>query len=233
MEKLIYVADDEKNIRSMVKMFLENEGYQVETFSDGYSAGIAVKEKAPDLLILDIMMPGEDGLSICTRLRKESALPIIIISAKDSPLDRVTGLMLGSDDYITKPFLPMELVARVKALFRRLELSQKNQTAEIISCGNLEMNPSSRIAKAGEEILSITPLEFDFFLYLCRRRETAVERSELLRKIWKYPGSQEDARVSDDLVKRLRKKMRDKHSTARIETVWGYGYRLTERSHSL
>ncbi len=123
MKRLIYVADDERHIRSMMKTFLENEGYEVETFGDGYSIQQAVRAKMPDMIILDIMMPGEDGLSLCTSFRRESSVPIMIVSAKDSPMDRVTGLTLGSDDYITKPFLPLEFIARVKALFRRTELS--------------------------------------------------------------------------------------------------------------
>ena len=130
MAKLIYVADDEKNIRSLMKTFLESEGYEVEVFSDGYSVRKAAEQRMPDLIILDVMMPGEDGFNVCAGIRKNSSVPIIIVSAKDSPLDKVAGLTLGSDDYITKPFLPLELTARVKALFRRAELSSGDNRRE-------------------------------------------------------------------------------------------------------
>ena len=122
MPKLIYVVDDESNIRTMMQLFLENEGFTVETFKDGQEACQAFSAKEPDMLILDIMMPGIDGLSLCTYFRRQSHVPIIFVSAKDTPLDRVMGITLGSDDYITKPFLPLEFVARVKALFRRSTL---------------------------------------------------------------------------------------------------------------
>lgn len=231
-KKLIYVADDEENIRSMIQTFLESEGYEVVTFSDGKSVGTAVREKEPDLLILDIMMPGEDGLSVCSELRKRSKLPIIIVSAKDSPLDRVTGLMMGSDDYIVKPFMPLELLARVKALFRRNEMALQayQEEAELLSCGNMVLKPASRVASVDGSPLSITPVEFDFLCYLCKRKEAAVGKEELLRNVWKKEAGFGEERIPDDFIKRLRKKMRDKGSTARIETVWGYGCRITERS---
>ena len=127
MSQSIYLADDEKNIRDLIELFLSQEGFSVQTFSTGDSLLEACKNSLPDLVILDIMMPGSDGLSICSQLRQEnSELPIIIVSAKDSPFDRITGLTLGSDDYLIKPFLPQELVARVRALLRR---SQKSSSA--------------------------------------------------------------------------------------------------------
>lgn len=115
MQKLIYIADDEQNIRQMMKAFLESEGYAVEVFSNGAEIRRAVQQKTPDMIILDVMMPGEDGFSLCTSFRRESGIPIMIVSAKDRPLDRVTGITLGSDDYITKPFLPLELVCTRKS----------------------------------------------------------------------------------------------------------------------
>lgn len=160
MQKLIYIADDEKNIRMMMKTFLENEGYLVEAFEDGYSIRQAVREKMPDMIILDIMMPGEDGLRLCNSFRRESKVPIMIVSAKDSPMDRVTGITLGSDDYITKPFLPLEFIARVKALFRRAELSgfQEGDARPVLEeyeCGNLRLDRKKRI----EDVYSVRELE--------------------------------------------------------------------------
>lgn len=232
MPKLIYIADDEKNIRSLMKTFLESEGYVVEAFSDGYSVRQAIERRMPDMLILDVMMPGEDGLSICAGIRKTSGVPIMIVSAKDSPMDRVAGITLGSDDYITKPFLPLELIARVKALFRRAELSaqgdEQKKEAQY-ACGNLLLNLKERKLYIDGESVSVTPTEFDFLLYLLERRETAVSKRELLEHVWGCQNVQDDLRMPDDLVKRLRKKLKQQASTASVETIWGYGYRLTDK----
>ena len=230
MSQLIYVADDGKNIRNLIKMFLENEGYRVKTFSNGYSVSEALKLQMPDLVILDIMMPGEDGLSICANLRKKSDVPIIIISAKDTPLDRVTGIMAGSDDYLAKPFLPLELTARVKALFRRAQMTSKGKLKEEESfqCGNLILNPLERKVCVNGETLSVTPTEFSFLNCLIQQNEAALSKSELLEQVWNHTENPGEPRMLEDLVKRLRKKLRLHHSTALIETIWGYGYRLTQ-----
>lgn len=233
MPKLIYIADDEKNIRSLMKTFLESEGYVVETFSDGYSVRQAIERRMPDMLILDVMMPGEDGLSICAGVRRTSGVPIMIVSARDSAMDRVAGITLGSDDYITKPFLPLELIARVKALFRRAELSAsggKQVKEDQYACGNLLLNLKERKLYIEGKGVSVTPTEFDFLLYLLERRDTAVSRKELLEQIWGCQNVPDDSRMPDDLVKRLRKKLKQQASTAFVETVWGYGYRLTAKA---
>lgn len=231
MSKLIYVADDEGNIRSLIQIFLENEGYRVETFSDGYSILQATERFMPDLIILDIMMPGEDGLSVCSSIRKKSPVPIIIVSAKDTPLDRVTGILLGSDDYITKPFLPLELTTRVNALFRRIELTedQHRQVEQTTyKCGNVQLDTRSHKVLIEQNPISITPKEYEFLLYLFERKHMAVSKAELLTNVWNFQSALDDARVADDLIKRLRKKFREYQATAVLETVWGYGYRLTD-----
>ena len=168
MSKLIYVVDDESNIRTMMQLFLENEGFTVETFKDGQEACQAFSAKEPDMLILDIMMPGIDGLSLCTYFRRQSHVPIIFVSAKDTPLDRVMGITLGSDDYITKPFLPLEFVARVKALFRRsdphfYDAGMTDPVTRFV-CGNLVLFPVSHRVTIQERDLNVTPTEFDFLL---------------------------------------------------------------------
>lgn len=231
MPKLIYIADDEENIRSLMKTFLENEGYEVRVFADGYSIRQAVDLKMPDLIILDVMMPGDDGLKVCAGIRKISSVPIIIVSAKDSPIDRVNGLTLGSDDYMTKPFLPLELTARVKALFRRAELAKegsREREKEPCECGNIVLDPQSRKAYIENEVISLTPTEFDFLLYLMERKGAAVSKKELLEQVWGYAAAPGDLRITDDLVKRLRKKLKIQNAAAAVETVWGYGYRVTE-----
>lgn len=235
MKKLIYIADDEDHIRLMMKTFLESEGYEVRDFADGSSIRCAVEEKKPDMIILDIMMPGEDGLSLCTFFRRESGVPIMIVSAKDSPLDRVTGITLGSDDYITKPFLPLEFLVRVKALFRRAELSMERGKSQEISlqCGNMLLYPKERRVLIDNQPFSVTPTEFDFLHYLIERKEMAVSKEELLEHVWKCCNKKGEQRMPDDLMKRFRKKLKNTNSLIRIETVWGYGYRLTERQHEL
>ena len=139
MAKRIYVADDEKNICFLIQNFLEKEGFEVRCFEDGESILAACEEQMPDLCILDVMMPGMDGLTVCTRIRQKSHVPIIIVSAKDSPLDRITGITLGSDDYLVKPFLPLELVTRVKALFRRVDAfsGQEEENSENLELGDI------------------------------------------------------------------------------------------------
>lgn len=224
----IYVADDEKNIRELMEAFLTREGFHVNTYKDGDSLLDACSAIMPDLVILDIMMPGTDGFSLCATLRKmDKNLPIIIVSAKDSPYDRVTGLTLGSDDYLIKPFLPLELVARVKALLRRAgSNSVQKGTMDELVFGDIILRPSYRTAAIAGKPLSLTPTEFDFLTYLITNSDKAVSREELLEVLWQV-NWQTDTRATDDLVKRLRKKLREQKSSVSIETVWGYGFRLS------
>lgn len=229
MAKLIYVADDEANICFLIQNFLEKEGFAVRCFGDGESLLSAFEEKKPDLCILDIMMPGMDGLTVCTQIRKTSHVPIIIVSAKDSPLDRITGITLGSDDYMVKPFLPLELVTRVKALFRRVDAfsGAEEGTEESLQIGDIRLYPKRRTATLRDGEWNLTPLEFDFLCHMLEHPEHAASRDDLLRALWKVDSREVDTRAVDDMVKRLRKKLKDQKSTVKIETVWGYGFRLT------
>lgn len=229
--RTIYLADDEKDIRELMITFLENEGYHVRGFADGHSIRQAFDKQIPDLIILDIMMPGEDGLSLCSYFRKKSNVPIIIISAKDTVMDRITGITLGGDDYLVKPFLPLELVVHVKALFRRidLQLDGKVQNTVPVSCGNLRIDPNNRKVTIDGELFRTTPTEYEFLFYLMQRQQRAVSKKALMKDIWGYRTNAdiEDTRVADDLVKRLRKKLREKGCTAVIETIWGFGYQMS------
>jgi len=224
MAQTIYYADDEKNIRDLIYAFLTREGYTVKTFGDGDDLLEEFGRKVPDLVILDIMMPKTDGFSVCSLLRAKSPdLPIMIVSAKDSPYDKVAGLTLGSDDYLVKPFFPMELVARVKALLRRVGRSEK--TVDDIGIGSVTVSLRKRTVDINGEVLRLTPMEFDLFAYLAAHRDCAVSRQELLDNLWKM-NWEADTRAADDLVKRLRKKIGEQNLPVRIETVWGYGFRL-------
>lgn len=229
MAKRIYVADDEKNICFLIQNFLEKEGFEVRCFEDGESILAACEEQMPDLCILDVMMPGMDGLTVCTRIRQKSHVPIIIVSAKDSPLDRITGITLGSDDYLVKPFLPLELVTRVKALFRRVDAfsGQEEENSENLELGDIVLYPGRRTASLKGEEFALTPLEFDFLRHMLEHPEHAASRDELLKALWKVDSKEVDTRAVDDMVKRLRKKMKEQNSAVKIETVWGYGFRLT------
>lgn len=226
--KTIYIADDDDNIRLAIKTFLRNDGYQVEDFPTGDLLFEAFREKEADLVILDVMMPGSSGFEICQKLREVSTVPIIMLTARDSEMDYATGLSLGSDDYFTKPFSPMALVMRVRAIFRRIEFERKkNEKSEedSIEAGRLIIDTRShKVTNEGEE-LQLTPNEYDLLCYLAARKGQAVSRDELLENIWGYQSDVE-TRATDDTVRRLRRKLEG--TGLQIEAVWGFGFRLTE-----
>ena len=224
MSKLIYIADDEDNIRNLVKTFLINDGYDVKDFPNGDLLLEEFNKKEADLVILDIMMPGSDGFEICTKLRKKSIVPIIMLTARDSDIDYITGLTLGSDDYFTKPFSPMSLVMRVKAIFRRIDFenNQRIDTCEL-RFGDITINQNNKIVTYNGNNIDLTPNEYNLLTYLFEHKERAVSRDELLNKVWGY-NSEVETRAADDTVKRLRKKI--SCTNVLIETVWGFGFRL-------
>ncbi len=225
MGKLIYIADDEKNIRDLIRTFLQNDGFEVVTFDNGDSLYNAFQIRPSDLVILDIMMPGTDGLSVCSQIRSKSNVPIIIVSAKDSELDRITGITLGSDDYMVKPFSPIELTARVKAIFRRIDLDQTKPHAEALTFGDISLNLSTKEAFVDKQQIDLTPTEFAFLSYMFSHPDRAVSRVELLKNVWSFER-EIDTRATDDVLKRLRKKLID--SKIQIEAVWGFGFKLSE-----
>ena len=226
----IFIADDDTNITDLLTAFLTKEGYLVQAFHDGESLLQACAESLPDLVILDIMLPGIDGLSVCSTLKHQyPALLVVIISARDNSYDRVTGFSLGCDDYVIKPFLPLELVFRVRSLLKHSGESAAKEASgadPTLSFGPLVLYQDSRTAKLKDEPFPLSPTEFDFLTYLIKNKGAAVKREELLSNIW---GVSWDAntRVADDLVKRLRRKFRSTDCPIRIETVWGYGFRIT------
>ena len=222
MSELIYIADDEKNICELVKCFLENQGYEVETFSNGDDLFKRYKEKNADMIILDVIMPGTDGVEICRQIRQIANVPIIILSAKDSEEDRIKGISVGGDDYLTKPFSPIELVARVQALFRRISMD-KVEKVEKVTFGNIKIDVTKKQAYVDDEEIALTPLEFDFLKYLIQKNNQAISREELLKEVWKI-AYDIDTRATDDTVKRLRRKIAD--SNVEIKTVWGYGFKM-------
>ncbi|WP_163538933.1 response regulator transcription factor [Gracilibacillus sp. YIM 98692] len=223
MNQHIYIVEDDANIRDIVKAYLKKEGYQVTMMETAEAAWEQSYSEHPDMWILDIMLPGMDGYELCRKIREVSEVPIIIISAKDEEVDKILGLELGSDDYLTKPFSPRELVARVKRLFKRAEgqLQQEQKQPDFIEQQGLKIDKQARQVFWHEEEIEVTAKEFDMLEIFATRPNRAFSREELLSLVWgdDYFGSD---RAVDDLVKRLRKKL-DKLP---VETVWGYGYRL-------
>lgn len=227
-KKLIYIADDEVNICNIIKSFLIKDGYDVETFNDGRSILEAFKERPADMLVIDIMMPELDGFSLCATIRQLSSVPIIIVSAKDTETDKIAGLTLGSDDYLTKPFSPMELIARIKSIFRRIELDKSKQNkSNKLSIADVVINSDTKQAELNGKSIGLTGMEFSLLLYLVENKNKAISRSELLDKIWGFENEVE-TRATDDMIKRIRKKLSDSGSTLKIETIWGFGFKVED-----
>ncbi|HEN8853317.1 TPA: response regulator transcription factor [Streptococcus agalactiae] len=223
MTKIIYFADDEKNIRDLVVLFLEHDGFTVRAFETGDLLLEAYKNQKPDLVILDIMMPGTNGLDVMKSIRQYDNVPIIMLTARDSDVDFITAFNLGTDDYFTKPFSPIKLSLHVKALFKRLdEKAIKNDTQYQFL--DLTLDTEKRIALLSNEEMPLTKTEFDFLLVLIEKLETAFSRETLLNRIWGFDDI--ESRAVDDTIKRLRKKFKQYHSQVSIKTVWGYGFKL-------
>lgn len=223
MTKIIYFADDEKNIRDLVVPFLEHDGFTVRAFETGDLLLEAYKNQKPDLVILDIMMPGTNGLDVMKSIRQYDNVPIIMLTARDSDVDFITAFNLGTDDYFTKPFSPIKLSLHVKALFKRLdEKAIKNDTQYQFL--DLTLDTEKRIALLSNEEMPLTKTEFDFLLVLIEKLETAFSRETPLNRIWGFDDI--ESRAVDDTIKRLRKKFKQYHSQVSIKTVWGYGFKL-------
>ncbi len=228
-KKIIYIADDEVNICNIIKSFLVKEGFEVETFNNGRSLLDAFNEKPADMLVIDVMMPELDGFSLCSEIRQKSSVPIIIVSAKDTEPDKIIGLNLGSDDYLTKPFSPMELIARIRSIFRRIELDKiQDINSGILSIADVEINRDLKQALVHGKNLGLTGMEFALLNYLAENKNKAISRSELLDKIWGFENEVE-TRATDDMIKRIRKKLSDMGSSLKIETVWGFGFKVEEK----
>ncbi|OOB80279.1 MAG: DNA-binding response regulator [Epulopiscium sp. Nuni2H_MBin003] len=217
----IYIADDDKDIRDIIGSFLENSGYEVTAFDTGDKLMTRFLKEQSDMVILDIMMPGTDGISICNQIRKICTVPIIIVSAKDSEIDRINGITMGADDYLVKPFAPMELVVRVGAIFRRIAM--QSASIEVLSFGDIKINTSLKECSASDKPLDVTPTEFSLLAYMFEHQTRAVSREELLKNVWDI-NTVVDTKVCDDVLKRLRKKLLP--TNVRIVSVWGFGFKL-------
>lgn len=219
----ILVADDDRNIADLVRMYLTKAGYEVVVARDGDEAQRQLREQTFDLAVLDIMMPGPDGLQIIRNLRKRSELPVIFLSARSSDVDKVAGLQFGADDYVTKPFNPTELIARVQSVLRRSRAASE-PSGERISIGELRMDVRNRTALVKSEPITLTPKEFDLLATFARFANVTLDREKLLDLVW--GTSFYGMRTVDVHIVRLRSKLEG--SGLKIETVWGSGYRLVE-----
>lgn len=234
MVKKILVVDDEQSIVTLLQYNLEQAGFSVLTASDGEEGLRIASLENPDLMVLDLMLPKLDGIEVCKRLRQQKVMvPILMLTAKDDEFDKVLGLELGADDYMTKPFSPREVVARVKAILRRMEIQapvkeDKETDEELIKLSGLEIFPERYEAYFESALLELTPKEFELLLYLARYKGKVLTRDQLLSAVWNYDFAG-DTRIVDVHISHLREKI--EHDTRKplyIKTIRGLGYKLEE-----
>jgi DNA-binding response OmpR family regulator len=221
MANTILVVDDEKNIVQLARLYLANDGFHVEEAHDGKQALEKVKSTNPDLVVLDLMMPEMDGLTVCKELRKTSNVPVIILTARNDDIDKIVGLEVGADDYVTKPFNPRELVARVKAVLRRSQ--GQLEPSQVLEAGDIRLDPARREVSVGGHEITLRAKEFDLLAAFMRYQGLVLDRERLLSMVWgqDFYG---DTRTIDVHVAWLREKLQG--AKARVQTVWGVGYKL-------
>ena len=226
MDKLIYAADDEPDILDVLREFLTNAGYNVKTFSTGDELLSCFRTDPCDLAVLDIMMPGSDGLTICKELRKLSDIPIVILTAKESESDQMRGYMFGGDDYLVKPFSPSLLVMKIKALLRRASFT--DEYASDRPFGDIILSPSVHDVLCKGKAAGLSMTEYALIECLMNNPGTAVPRDKLLDDVWGIDNDSVETRVTDETVRRIRRKLTAAGSSVKITAVWGYGYKLEE-----
>ncbi len=226
MTETILVVDDEQHIIDLARMYLEQEGFQVESAGDGVTALQYILDEKPGLVVLDLMLPEMDGWEVCRRVRAQSDLPIIMLTARSDDIDKIVGLELGADDYLTKPFNPRELVARVKAILRRSVVRPAEKAEESdapITIDNLSIYPERRVVMVDDHKVDLRMKEFDLLLTLAENRGIVFSREKLLDVVWGFDFAGE-TRTVDVHVAHLRHKLEGMRPE--IETVWGVGYKL-------
>lgn len=229
MSGTIVVVDDEQAITDLIEIYLKNENYNVAKFDNGQDALDYIEREKVDLAILDIMLPDLNGFTVCQRIREKYHFPVIMLTAKDEETDKITGLTLGADDYITKPFRPLEMVARVKAQLRRYtkyrSMSESNEG--MISCSGLRMNVDTHECWLNEEALSLTPTEFSILRMLCEHRGKVVSSEQLFHAIWGNEYYNKNNNTITVHIRHLREKMKDSVDHPKwIRTIWGVGYKI-------
>ena len=218
----VLVVEDESSIASFVALYLKNAGYLVRTASTGSEALSQVAADMPGLIVLDLMLPDIDGIEVCKRIRQRSDVPILMLTARDEDVDKIIGLEVGADDYLTKPFNPRELVARVKSILRRAAPERREHETEQITHGDLMVDSGRREVHVGDEEIQLAPKEFDLLWELLDHRGLVLTRDQLLERVWGYTFAG-DTRTVDVHVRQVRRKLGD---ASPIVTVWGVGYKV-------
>jgi DNA-binding response OmpR family regulator len=219
----ILVVEDESSIASFVSLYLRNAGYTVKTAATGAEALGEAAAQHPALVVLDLMLPDIDGIEVCKRLRQDSDVPILMLTARDEDVDKIIGLEVGADDYLTKPFNPRELVARIKSILRRSAPERRELQTEVITHGDLRVDAGRREATVNGEEVQLAPKEFDLLWELLDHRGLVLTRDQLLERVWGYTFAG-DTRTVDVHVRQLRRKLGD---ASPIVTVWGVGYKVS------
>ena len=220
----VLVVDDEPIVREVVVRYLAREGHETLEAADGNAARGAIERADPDLVVLDVMLPGTDGLELCRWIRARSELPVIMLTARGEEADRIVGLELGADDYVTKPFSPRELAARVRSVLRRA--APAGEITERLTFGDIELEHTTREARKGGVEVRLTAKEFDLLWFLASHPRRVFSRDQLMARVWGYTAALDTGTVTVH-VRRLREKIEDKPSEPTyLETVWGIGYRL-------
>jgi DNA-binding response OmpR family regulator len=224
----VLVVEDEASIASFVSLYLKNAGYAVRTAPTGSEALSQVTAQEPSLIVLDLMLPDIDGIEVCRRIRKSSDVPILMLTARDEDVDKIIGLEVGADDYLTKPFNPRELVARVKSILRRAAPAREERESAQLRHGDLVIDAGRREVHVGEEEIQLAPKEFDLLWELLDHRGLVLTRDQLLERVWGYTFAG-DTRTVDVHVRQLRRKLGE---ASPIVTVWGVGYKVSPARES-
>ncbi len=227
----VLIVDDECEIADLIALYLKNEGFQVFKFYNATDALSCIQTEYLDLAILDVMLPDSSGFTLCQKIREKYQYPIIMLTAKGEGMDKITGLSLGADDYMTKPFQPLELVARVKAQLRRYKLynTALEQKEEIIVFSGLVLDVKAHKCTINDKPLSLTPTEFSILEILCKNRGSVVSSEDLFHQIWKDEYYTKNNNTITAHIRHLREKMGDSYENPKyIKTVWGYGYKIEE-----
>ena len=227
MAQKILIVEDEEKIARFVELELLHEGYEAEKVFDGRTGLDKALSGGFDLVVLDVMLPGLNGLEVLRRIRKESDVPVIMLTARDAVMDKVSGLDAGADDYLTKPFRPTILLMKVKALLRRVEMDRGKTAAaeDELHYGDIRYSATENAVFCGSTIVALTQTELRLLSYMMKQPEKAYSREELLSAVWGF-DSEVETRVTDETLRRIRKKLTQAGSTVSVSTIWGFGYKL-------
>jgi two-component system alkaline phosphatase synthesis response regulator PhoP len=225
----VLVVEDESSIASFISLYLKNAGYGVRAVGTGADALAQVEAEQPALIVLDLMLPDIDGIEVCRRIRQRRDVPILMLTARDEDIDKIIGLEVGADDYMTKPFNPRELVARVKSILRRSAPAARDMESAQIHHGDLSIDAGRREVHVGDEEIQLAPKEFDLLWELLDHRGLVLTRDQLLERVWGYTFAG-DTRTVDVHVRQLRRKLCD---ASPIVTVWGVGYKVAPARDSV